>query len=155
MEFQNHQSMVDAIKKVFSQQMPFNQLLGLEVCGVEPEGAEIRLSMKPDLVGNPAMQILHGGVTSSVLDVAGGLVVMAAAVSQFPLPMSVEEFKTRSAKFSTIDLRVDFLRPGRGERFVATSRIIRSGNKVAVARMELHNQKGSHIAFGTGTYMVG
>lgn len=26
---------------------------------------------------------------------------------------------------------------------------------VAVARMELHNEEGTHIAFGTGTYLVG
>ncbi|MBB1383055.1 thioesterase family protein, partial [Shewanella sp. SR41-2] len=31
----------------------------------------------------------------------------------------------------------------------------RSGNRVSVCRMELHNEQGVHIAFGTGTYMVG
>jgi acyl-coenzyme A thioesterase PaaI-like protein len=33
--------------------------------------------------------------------------------------------------------------------------VIRSGNKVAVCRMELHNEQGVHIALGTGTYLVG
>ncbi|MCP4323943.1 MAG: thioesterase family protein, partial [Alteromonadales bacterium] len=62
---------------------------------------------------------------------------------------------TSLSKLSTIDLRTDFLRPGRGKQFIVTARIIRSGSKVAVARMEMHNEEGEHIAFGTGTYMVG
>ena len=33
--------------------------------------------------------------------------------------------------------------------------IIRSGSRVAVCRMELHNEQRVHIAYGTGTYMVG
>ena len=55
----------------------------------------------------------------------------------------------------TIDLRVDYLRPGRGERFTATSSLLRAGNKVAVARVELHNEAQVYIASATATYMVG
>lgn len=154
MEFETHQQMFDAVKRIFND-MPYNQMLGMDVVHVDGESAEVRITMKDGLVGNMPMQILHGGATSSMLDVAGGLIVMAAAASLYPLPMSMDAFGLRMAKFSTIDLRVDYLRPGRGDEFIATSRIIRSGNKVAVARMELHNQQGNHIAFGTGTYMVG
>lgn len=52
-------------------------------------------------------------------------------------------------------MRVDYLRPGKGQEFIATAQVIRRGKKVAVCRMELHNEKGTHIAFGTGTYMIG
>jgi uncharacterized protein (TIGR00369 family) len=52
-------------------------------------------------------------------------------------------------------MRVDYLRPGKGKEFIATAEVIRKGKKVAVCRMELHNEEGTHIAFGTGTYMVG
>ena len=58
-------------------------------------------------------------------------------------------------KMSTIDMRSDYLRPGRGLEFIATAQVIRSGNKVCVCRMELHNEQGVHIALGTGTYLVG
>lgn len=61
----------------------------------------------------------------------------------------------RFSRLGTIDLRVDYLRPGRGNEFIATAHIIRAGSKVTVARMELHNEEGTHIAFGTGTYLVG
>jgi acyl-coenzyme A thioesterase PaaI-like protein len=32
---------------------------------------------------------------------------------------------------------------------------MRTGKKVAVTRMELHNEEGVLIAVGTGTYLVG
>jgi uncharacterized protein (TIGR00369 family) len=59
------------------------------------------------------------------------------------------------SRVGTIDLRVDYLRPGRGDDFLATSEIMRSGNKVAVARMELYNNRDMLIAVGTGTYLIG
>jgi len=55
---------------------------------------------------------------------------------------------------STIDLRVDFLRPGLGKWFVATAYTLRTGNRVAVTRIELHNDRNDLIAVGTGSYVV-
>jgi uncharacterized protein (TIGR00369 family) len=55
----------------------------------------------------------------------------------------------------TIDLRVDYLRPGRGNYFIATGRVVRLGNRVAVAHMELVNDSGDQIATGGAAYMVG
>ena len=37
----------------------------------------------------------------------------------------------------------------------ASGRIMRSGRRVAVVRMEMHNQDALLVAVGTGTYMVG
>jgi len=47
------------------------------------------------------------------------------------------------------------LRPGRGLYFIATGSVLRSGRKVAVTRMELHNDEDILIAVGTGCYLVG
>lgn len=55
----------------------------------------------------------------------------------------------------TIDMRVDYLRPGHGEHFTITSQLLRGGNKVAVARADLHNERQSHIASATATYLIG
>jgi acyl-coenzyme A thioesterase PaaI-like protein len=59
------------------------------------------------------------------------------------------------ARIGTIDMRVDYLRPGRGERFQSSGTVMRTGNKVAVTRMELRNEKDIMIAVGTGAYIVG
>ncbi|KKO45026.1 hypothetical protein WG68_12885 [Arsukibacterium ikkense] len=135
-------------------QMPFNRLLGLQVSRFADDEVEVRLPWAAQLVGNPIQQILHGGVIATVLDVAGGMMAVASALGRFS-EIEQSELVQRFGKMSTIDIRTDYLRPGRGSEFIATARVIRSGNKVAVCRMELHNEQGVHIALGTGTYLVG
>ena len=135
-------------------QMPFNRLLGLQVSRFADDEVEVRFPWAEQLVGNPIQQILHGGVIATVLDVAGGMMAVASALGRFS-EIEQAELVQRFGKMSTIDIRTDYLRPGRGAEFIATARVIRAGNKVAVCRMELHNEHGVHIALGTGTYLVG
>ncbi|SDI35036.1 uncharacterized domain 1-containing protein [Ferrimonas sediminum] len=145
---------LEYVRGLFAERIPFNQLVGIELKQLSLDQLELRVPMRPQLVGNPAQQILHGGVTATLLDVVGGLTAFTGVIQSrdlWPEAVLVRRLKT----LGTIDLRVDYLRPGRGELFVATGTVIRAGNKVAVSRMELHNERGSHIAFGTGTYMVG
>jgi len=142
------------IADFWTNDMPFNQLLGLKITHFNCQESEIRFKWQDKLIGNPIQKILHGGVTASALDLAGGVVAAANIIDQLD-DLSPESIQQSLRKLGTIDLRTDFLRPGRGKEFFATAKIIRSGNKVAVARMELHNEKNDHIAFGTGTYMVG
>lgn len=141
------------IANVFDQ-MPFNQLLGLRVTEFARDRAEVRFAWKADLVGNPVQQILHGGVIASVLDVVGGIMAVSSALVRLDT-LDPAQLATKLGKMSTIDMRTDYLRPGRGAEFIATAQVIRSGNKVCVCKMELHNELGVHIALGTGTYMVG
>ena len=148
------QQMLDFISDMFMNQMPFNDLLGMRITRYTTDSIELRINMDDKLIGNPIRKILHGGVTASLLDVAGGMLVAAAAIPQMATK-SAANFHKNLKSLGTIDLRVDYLRPGWGDEFTATAKIIRSGNKVAVTRMELHNQEGVHIAFGTGTYLVG
>ena len=61
----------------------------------------------------------------------------------------------RIYRIGTIDMRVDYLRPGIGIHFFATGTVMRTGNKVSVTRMELKNQDDLLIAVGTGSYSVG
>ncbi|OCQ50492.1 hypothetical protein Ppb6_04267 [Photorhabdus australis subsp. thailandensis] len=142
------------IGDAFVHHMPFNQLLGLELLRFEQDYAEIQFHNQSKLVGNIAQKILHGGVIASVLDVCAGLVCIGNTLSRLT-PISREELEKRLSTMGTIDLRVDYLRPGRGELFTATSSIIRSGNKVSVARAELHNEQRAHIASVTAAYLVG
>ncbi|TDF36559.1 thioesterase family protein [Alteromonadaceae bacterium M269] len=144
----------DYVTYVFNEQLPFNRFLGFEASWVAEDKVELRLPWKDELMGNPHQRILHGGVTAAILDTIGGLVSILQAVKELA-PMEPDEFAGRLAKMGTIDMRVDYLRPGRGKLFIATAEVLRKGNKVAVCRMELHNQDNEHIALGTGTYLVG
>ncbi|MBM7345980.1 thioesterase family protein [Pantoea coffeiphila] len=142
------------IGEIFVYDMPFNRSLGLELDRLEPDFAQLSLANQTMLVGNYAQKILHGGVIASVLDVAAGLVCVSSALTR-QQSITEEELRQRLSRMGTIDLRVDYLRPGRGERFIASSSLLRGGNKVSVARVELHNDAGVHIASATATYMIG
>lgn len=146
--------LAEHVTQLFSQHMPFNQLLGLQIQQLSKDKAVIHLPWDDKLMGNPIHKILHGGVTAAILDTVGGLMAVLYAVKDIE-NLSIADFQSHLPNVSTIDMRVDYLRPGKGQEFIATAVVIRKGKKVAVCRMELHNEQGVHIAFGTGTYMVG
>ncbi len=141
-------------EEVFAERIPFNRVLGLHVESIESERASIRFMMRDELVGNYERGILHGGVTAAVLDVTGGLVAFVSVIKRLG-DHAADEALERFSRMGTIDMRVDFLRPGAGEYFIASAQLLRSGNRIAVTRSELHNDEGDLIASGTATYMIG
>jgi uncharacterized protein (TIGR00369 family) len=146
------QSTIEArLRHVFEETIPFNRTLGLKVESLDADAPKLRFDMKPELIGNPRRQILHGGVISAVLDVAAGLAIHLAVNRT----RTDETPDGHIPTIGTIDLRVDYLRPGRGKYFIATGRVVRLGNRVAVAHMDLVNDSGEQIATGGAAYMVG
>lgn len=146
--------LIGFVEAIFAERIPFNNLLGLHVSSISDERASFGFDMRDELVGNFLRHTLHGGVISSTLDVTGGLVAFLGVLRRMR-DRSEEEKLERFSRLSTIDLRVDYLRPGVGRHFEATGYVLRTGNRVAVTRTELHNDEASLIAVGTGTYMVG
>lgn len=137
------------LREVMEQHISFNKLLGLRVESFDPEAPKLSFDMRPELVGNPRRQILHGGVISATLDVAGGFAILIAHAAEREItPDSFPDM-------GTIDLRVDYLRPGRGKHFAATARIVRKGSRIAVVHMEMHNDAGELIATGGAAYVIG
>lgn len=136
----------------FFRRIPFNQVLGIRIDELSTERVVMSLPMKDELIGNFVQGILHGGVISSLLDVAGGAMALIGAFERHQ-QLPAAERMARLSKLGTIDLRVDYLRPGRGTSFSATAVLLRSGNKVAVVRTELHSDDGTLVAVGTGTYL--
>ena len=144
----------DRLQRLYSERLPFNRVLGVTVAELSANGGTLAFAMREDLVGNVFHGTLHGGVISAALDTVGGLTASASLASR-AAGRSDEEIGELFARVGTIDLRVDYLRPGRGQRFNASGRIMRAGRKVAVVRMEMHNDSDLLVAVGTGTYMVG
>ena len=138
-----------AMRRVMEETIPFNRVLGLRVESFDSKAPRLRFDMRPELVGNPARQILHGGVISATLDVTGGYAIMLRLYEE-----SKEPHKT-FPNMGTIDLRVEYLRPGRGKHFISTGRIVRKGSRIAVVHMDLENDEGALIATGSGAYAVG
>ena len=134
--------------------LPFNIVLGLDISYVNAHGVGLDFPMKDELIGNRVHGILHGGVISSALDATGGITAMASAIQKMEgLPF--DEIVKRATRGGTIDMRTDYLRPGRGTHFYTTGTVMRTGKRLTVTRMELKNEKDLLIAVGTATYIIG
>jgi uncharacterized protein (TIGR00369 family) len=142
-----------ALKDIFEQRIVFNQVLGLKVTRVVPEGVVGHLQMRPELVGHFAYNRVHGGVISASLDALGGLAVMAAIGARH-MDESVEHRLQRFSKLGTIDLRIDYLRPGIGEVFELRAEVMRLGSRVASTRMEFLGTDGKLLSCGSAAYIV-
>jgi uncharacterized protein (TIGR00369 family) len=150
----NDEALFAAVQELFNDRIPFNMLLGFQVDSISFESVRVRFDFREELVGNILRRSLHGGAVSAVLDLAGGILAFLSA-ARTAEGSSIQERLQTLANVGTIDMRIDYVRPGTGRHFLASASLIRSGNKVAVARMELRNEEDSLIAVGTGAYLVG
>jgi uncharacterized protein (TIGR00369 family) len=149
----NDEQLISIMTEYFNEQIPFNKVLGVKVDAMSSESVSASLQMREELLGHYARRMLHGGVIASVIDITGGL----SAVMSIKEDTTDDNPKTRremADRVSTIDLRVDFLRPATGERFVAKAYPLRTGKRIAVIRTELRNDQDNLVAVGTSTYVT-
>ena len=144
---------VDGVREIFEQKIVFNTVLGLKITAITPELVTARIDMRNELVGHYAYNRIHGGVISAGLDAMGGLAVMAAIGARH-MDESPEQRLHRFAKLGTIDLRIDYLRPGIGEFFELCAEVLRLGSRVASTRMGFHGPDGKLLSTGSGAYIV-
>ncbi len=144
---------IAGLKQMFEERIPFNQILGLRIVSLRPERVLGRIEMKPHLVGNFSHNRLHGGVISAALDAMAGLACMAAIGARH-MDLPPESRLQRFVKLGTIDLRIDYLRPGLGEHFDLSAEVLRLGSRVASTRMELRGADGKLLSTGSGAYIV-
>lgn len=138
---------------LFEQQIRFNQTLGLRCTGIGAEGPTLRFDMRPELVGHHLYGRLHGGVISATLDAMGGLALMWA-IGEKHADETTAQVMQRFSRLGTIDLRVDYLRPGLGNHFIANAQVLRLGGRVGTTQMRLVNDEGTLIATAAAAYMV-
>lgn len=136
-----------------NEKVPFHKVLGIKVKSISFDRVQLSLKMRDEFVGNFIHGTLHGGVISAIIDVTGGYAAFLGAQKKRS-EKTLEEKLSWLRKLGTINLRVDYLRPGRGGEFVCTGYNVRTGNKVAVVRIELHNDSNELIAVGTGSYNI-
>ncbi|MHB1845899.1 MAG: hotdog fold thioesterase [Deltaproteobacteria bacterium] len=130
----------DFLRDFMEQAIPFNRFLGVRVAGMGKGFARLELPFRPEFIGDPIRPALHGGVLTSLIDTCGGLAVFTEAQP--------------GDRVSTIDLRVDFLRPGKGELLAAEARVVRVGNRVAVVDITAFHAAlpQEPVATGKGVY---
>ena len=149
----SEQARLDAeLTELIERRITFNQVLGLKVQALLPQ-LVLRFEMRPDLVGHSHYGRLHGGVIAAALDALGGSALMVALGEKHPQD-TAEQVMHRFLKIGTIDLRVDFLRPGLGRYFIATAEITRLGGRVGSTQMRLRSDTGELIATAAASYIV-
>ena len=144
---------VKGLTRIFEESITFNKVLGLKIDAITPERVVAHIDMQPQLVGHYSFNRIHGGVISAGLDAMGGLAVMAAIGARHMDEPPMQRLH-RFSKLGTIDLRVDYLRPGIGERFELRAEVMRLGSRVASTRMEFLGADGKLLSTGAGAYIV-
>ena len=138
---------------LWEHRITFNQVLGLKVMSVRPGDVRARLEMRPELIGHYAYGRLHGGVISATLDVMAGMALLVELAEKHA-DESADQILHRFNRMGTIDLRVDFLRQGVGQHFIARAEVTRLGGRLGSAQMRLENERGTVIATGAASFVI-
>jgi uncharacterized protein (TIGR00369 family) len=112
---------LDLFKSFVEERVPFNNFLRLQVEEMSEGRVVVRLPFREELVGDVFRPALHGGAIAAAIDATAG----AAAFTNV----------TVKDRMSTIDLRIDYLRPAPKEDLLATGIVRRMGNRVAVVNV--------------------
>ena len=144
---------IEGLTELFEEKIVFNKTLGLKITAVAPDRVTARMAMRPELIGHFSHNRIHGGAISAALDALGGLAVMAAMGARHR-DEPVDKRLLRFLKLGTIDLRVDYLRPGIGDVFDLRAKVLRLGSRVASTRMEFLGADGKLLSVGAAAYIV-
>lgn len=117
---------------------PVAQLIGFTLIDVEPGRAVIGF----DADGRHAnpMGTLHGGVLCDIADAAMGMAYAA----------TLDENET----FTTLELKINFLKPVRTGRLVATGRVVKAGRTVGLVECDVLDDKEHLVARASSTCMT-
>lgn len=133
------------LKTLIEEVIPFNKLLGVTVVSADRRTGTLvmALPMRHELIGNVMKSMPHGGAVSALIDAAAG----AAAA------LSLDDLRD-APSVATIDMRVDYLAAGRGSNLTAEAKVMRSGRRVVVVRVDVTDGESTLIALGTAAFSV-
>jgi uncharacterized protein (TIGR00369 family) len=114
---------------------PFAQLVGAELVSVGDGVAVFRCA--PDESTFNPLGLVHGGVLCTLLDSAAG----CAVHTQLPAGVG----------FSSIEIKVSFLRPANGTMLEITGTALRTGRQVAFAEAHARDSDGRLVGHATSS----
>lgn len=117
---------------------PLGSRLGIELLSMGDGESRWTLDAGPEHA-NP-MGTIHGGVLCDLGDAALSTAYMSTLES--------------GESFTTVDLRVNFLRPVRTERLEAVGRVVHRGGTIGLSECDVTNEAGELVARLSGTCMT-
>src|SRR6266550_6982835 len=117
--------------------VPYARLLGIELEKVVPGEATLTLAVRPELSQNHG--VIHGGAIASLIDTATAFAILTL--------LEPEE------RVTTVDLTINYLRPGFEGQLRATARVLRQGRRLLATSAEVTDEGGTLLATALSTYI--
>ncbi len=133
--------MLDQIEKFVRGEIPpppVARLVGFKLTSVQPGEAIVELEAG-EVHANP-MGTLHGGVLCDIADAAMGM-AYAAALDD-------------GESFTTLELKINFLKPVWKAKLRAIGRVIKQGKTVGLVECDVMDDKGNLIARASSTCLT-
>jgi uncharacterized protein (TIGR00369 family) len=134
---------LEVLRQIAEEFIPFNKWLGMKVEHMERGRVTISIPSRPEIVGDPTVPALHGGVIGAVADATGGIALWTM-------------LENPATRISTVDMRVDYLRPGKPEKLFAEAHVIRSGGRLGWSDVRLYHagKEADTIATARAVYAI-
>jgi acyl-CoA thioesterase len=116
----------------------FWSTLGMKLVDAGNGRAKVRLPFGPQLANGAG--VMHGGAAFAAADAATGVAVMGL--------LSADETPT------TIEMKINFIRPGPDGEIVAEAVILHRGRSTAVGEAEVRDAEGRLVAKALATYAI-
>lgn len=117
---------------------PIMGTMGMRIVKFD-EGVAV-LSMRADRRFHNPMGTVHGGVMTDLADACMGIATMTTLAD--------------GESFTTLELKMNFLRPVVEDDLTAEAKVVHRGRTVAVAEVAVKNSEGKDVARGMATQMV-
>jgi len=117
---------------------PFHQLIGIRLVRIHRDGVTIDCRLRPELLN--ASGVLHGGVTATLADAAVG--------------MAITERVGRAGAATTVEMKLNYLRPVSGRKITARARLLRMGSTLCIGRVDMFDDAKELVSTALVTYML-
>ena len=117
---------------------PFWDYIGMEEQLIEKGYAELRINITPNLYQRRGS--VHGGVLATLIDGAVGSAVRSTL--------------SEDQASATVELKINYFRPAKGDYLIAKAKLIQRGKTIAVGQAEIIDSDERVVAMGTATYMI-
>ena len=123
----------------------FPRLLGIELDSIEPGRARLSVEVTESL--RQLAGVMHGGAIATLIDTAVATLIDTAVAR------AIVGVSAPNSRFTTVELKVNYLRPLKEGRVVAEARLIQDGRRIVVADCDVFDPEGKLAAKGLLTYI--
>lgn len=117
---------------------PYRMLLGVEEIEATDGKAVLELPLKKELT--QLRGTAHGGALASLIDMAVGSALHSKLAD--------------NESFTTVELSINYLRPGTGAKLIAKGNVVKFGKTICVGEAKIYNDEETLVAIGNATCMI-